>query len=169
MTFSELINARYSVRAYQDRPVEDDKLRAILEAARLAPTAINSQPFQLIVIHVRGREDELKPIYRRDWLFQAPLLICVCALPDAAWVRRDGLSYHRVDATIVMDHIILAATEQGLGTCWVAAFDPDAMRTVLHLPENVEPVVLTPLGYAADQAKERVRKPLEELVRYERW
>jgi nitroreductase len=169
MEFSELIKKRYSVRAYKPDPVEDDKLQQVLDAARLAPSAANRQPFQLIVIHTAGREAELRRIYHRSWFSQAPLVICTCGLPGRAWVRRDGKNYRYVDAAIAMDHLILAATNLGLGTCWVAAFDVDAAREVLGLPDDVEPVAFTPLGYPADQLGPKERKSLSELVRYERW
>ncbi|HEY89460.1 MAG TPA: nitroreductase, partial [Thermoflexia bacterium] len=83
--------------------------------------------------------------------------------------RSDGKCYLDVDAAIAMDHLILAATEQGLGTCWIAAFDPDAAREVLGLPADVEPIVFTPLGYPAVEHPHPQRKTLAELVRYERW
>lgn len=170
MEFPELIRKRYSVRAYKPDPLEDEKLQQVLEAARLAPTAANRQPFQLIVIHTRGREAELRRIYNQDWFVQAPLVICACGIPAQGWVRRrDGKNYTDVDVAIAMDHLILAATEAGLGTCWIGAFDPAAAREVLGLPEGVEPIAFTPLGYPADQPKPKKRKPLSELVRYERW
>ncbi len=170
MGFLELIEKRYSVRAYKPDPVEDEKLQQVLEAARLAPTAANRQPFRLIVIHTAGREAELKRIYRQDWFTQAPLVLCACGIPAQAWVRReDGKNYTDVDVAIVMDHLTLAAADLELGTCWIAAFDPDAAREVLGLPDDVEPVAFTPLGYAADRPRPKKRKPLDALVQYERW
>jgi nitroreductase len=170
MEFQELIEKRYSVRAYKPDSVGDETLAQVLEAARLAPTAANRQPFQLIVIHTAGREAELKRIYGRDWFVQPPLVICVCGVHAQGWVRRDdGKSYVDVDAAIVMDHLILAAADLGLGTCWIGAFNPDAAREVLGLPEGVEPIAFTPLGYPADQLGAKKRKPLTELVRHERW
>ena len=169
MQFSELIKTRYSVREYKSDQVEEEKLQKILEAANLAPTAANRQPFQIIVIHTKGRETELQTIYHRDWFTQAPLVICFCALPDQAWSRKDGKTYCDVDATIAMDHLILAAADLGLGTCWIAAFDPQAAREILDLPDEVEPIAFTPLGYPADEIKAKKRKNLSELVRYEKW
>jgi len=169
MEFADLIRLRYSVRAYRPDPVPDDLLARVLEAGRLAPTAANRQPFRLIVIHTAGRRDELRRLYHREWFGAAPLVIGVCAVTSEAWVRRDGVNYAFVDATIVMDHIILATTDAGLGTCWVAAFDPAAARQILGLPDGVEPVAFTPLGYAADTPRAKERKPLAELVRWERW
>jgi len=169
MEFSELIGKRYSVRAYRPDPVEDEKLHQVLEAARLAPTAANRQPFQLIVIHTAGREAELKRIYGQDWFVQPPLVIGICALPARAWTRRDGKNYADVDVTIAMDHLILAAADLGLGACWIGAFDPAAAREVLGLPDDVEPLAFTPLGYPADRPGTKKRKALSELVRYEQW
>jgi len=169
MEFSDLVEKRYSVRAYKPDPVEEDKLQQVLETARLAPTAANRQPFQLIVIHTVGREEELKCIYGREWFVQAPLVICACGMPDRNWVRCDGKNYNDVDVAIVMDHLILSAANLGLGTCWIGAFDPDAAREVLGLPDGVEPIAFTPLGYPADQSRPKKRKALSELVRYEKW
>jgi nitroreductase len=170
MEYSELIAARYSVRAYRPDLVEDDKLQAVLEAARLAPTAANRQPFQLVVMHTEGRKEEIERIYRKDWFVQAPIVIGVCALSSLAWVREsDRFNARMIDAAIVADHLILEAANQGLGTCWIAAFNVEAAREVMGLPEEAEPVVFTPLGYPADQPGLKKRKPLNELVRYERW
>ncbi|TFG71698.1 MAG: nitroreductase [Anaerolineales bacterium] len=170
MDIFEAIQHRYSIRAYKSEPVEDAKLQQILEAARLAPTASNRQPFHVIVIHTAGKEAELKRIYAPKWFSDAPLVLCVCGTPSEAWVRRnDGKSYCYVDAAIVMDHMILAATALGLGTCWIAAFNPDEARTVLNLPSGVEPVVFTPLGYAADTLGEKRRKEIKAVVKYEHW
>ena len=170
MEYSELIAARYSVRAYRSDPVEDEKLQAVLEAARLAPTAANRQPIQLIVMHTAGREEEIGKIYGKPWFVQAPLVIGVCAISSLAWVREsDRFNARMIDAAIVADHLILAAANLGLGTCWVAAFNPEAARTAMQLPDEAEPVIFTPLGYPADQPGTKTRKPLDELVRYERW
>jgi nitroreductase len=169
MEFSKLIAQRYSVRAYRPDPVEQDKLERVLEAARLAPTAANRQPFQLILIQTQGRQDELNRIYRKDWFVQPPLIIAACGLPDRGWTRRDGKSYVDVDTAIVMDHLILAAANEGLGTCWIGAFDADAAREVLGLPDDVEPIAFTPLGYPDDEPGAKKRRPLSDLVRYERW
>lgn len=164
MEFSDLIRQRYSVRAYKPDPVEEEKLEAVLEAARLAPTAANRQPFRILVIPTAGREDELRRIYRRDWFVKAPLVLCACAAVEEGWVRMDGKPYVDVDVTIAMDHLILAATDLGLGTCWIAAFDPAAAREILELPRGIEPVIFTPLGYPADRPGPKQRKPISDLV-----
>ncbi|HYA49198.1 MAG TPA: nitroreductase family protein [Burkholderiales bacterium] len=170
MDFQELIRKRYSVRAYKPDGVEEEKLARVLEAARLAPTACNLQPFRIIVIRTEGRKEELRRIYGRDWFTQAPLILAVCALPEESWVRRyDGWNSAEVDATIAMSHIVLAAAAEGLGTCWIAAFDPKAAREVLGLPADVVPSAFTPLGYPADALPTKKRKAVGELVRRDRW
>jgi nitroreductase len=166
MEFFDVVRQRYSVRAYKSDVVEEEKIGQVLEAARLAPTAANRQPFQLLVIPTAGREDALRRIYDREWFVQAPLVLCACAVPAQGWVRMDGKPYTDVDVAIAVDHLILAATELGLGTCWIAAFDPDAAREVLDLPEGVEPIVFTPLGYPADQPGPKRRRQMDELVRF---
>ncbi|MBN1348482.1 nitroreductase family protein [candidate division KSB1 bacterium] len=169
MEFTKLIQARYSVRAYESRQVEKEKLAKVLDAARLAPTAANRQPFRFIVIETKGRESKLKQIYSAKWFYTAPIVICACAISEKAWTRGDGINYAFVDTTIAMDHLILAAAELGLGTCWIAAFKPEAAREVLGLPENVDVVAFTPLGYPADQPGNKWRKDLSEIVCYEKW
>ena len=166
MEFLELAEKRYSVRAYKSTPVEYEKLQKVLEAARMAPTADNRQPFQLIIVPTKGREEELLRIYSKPWFIEAPVIICICAIPAESWVRKDGKNYCGVDAAIVMDHLILAATDLGLGTCWVGAFNPDEARKVLKIPDDMEPIAFTPLGYPNDQPGDIIRKPIEELVRY---
>ena len=167
MELSDVIQERYSVRGYKPDRVEEEKLLAVLEAARQAPTAGNRQRFQLIVIHTEGREGELGRIYGREWFVQAPIVICACRYPmDPERPRKD---YTDVDIGIVVDHLILKAAELGLGTCWIGAFDPEVTREVLGLPDEVEPVIFTPLGYPDAPPRGTDRKPLSELIRYERW
>jgi nitroreductase len=170
MNFQELIKKRYSVRAYRPDPVEEDKLARVLEAARLAPTAANRQAFRIIVLPTKGRETELRRVYGRDWFTEAPLVLAVCAVPAESWVRKtDGWSAAEVDATIAMAHIVLAAAEEGLGTCWIAAFDPGAAREVLGLPADVIPSAFTPLGYPADSPTPKKRRLFADIVLKERW
>jgi nitroreductase len=165
MEFYEVINKRRSIRAYKKDPVEDNKLSRILNAARLAPTAANRQPYSLIVVKDEETKQKLKDAYSQEWFFTAPVIICACALPDNAWKRNDGKGYVDVDVAIAMDHLILAASAEGLGTCWIAAFKPEVVREVLNIPDNMEPLVLTPLGYPESIPESTFRKPLEEMVR----
>ena len=167
MEFLELTKKRYSVRAYKSAPVEYDKLEEVLEAARMAPTAANRQPFQLIIIPTKGRELELLRIYNKPWFVEAPVVICACGITSESWVRQDGKNYCGVDVAIAMDHLILAAADLGLGTCWVGAFNPEEARKVLKIPDELEPIAFTPLGYPDDQPRDKIRKPIEEIIRYD--
>lgn len=166
MDFFEVINKRYSVRSYLPDQVEPEKIQKILEAARLAPTACNLQPFKVVVVKTEGLREKLKKVYSREWFADAPYIIAVCSVKGKGWVRSDNKSFADVDATIVMDHIILAATALGLGTCWIGAFDPKAASEVFELDEDLEPIVLTPLGYPKGEKTPRRRKALDELVIY---
>lgn len=167
MDFLELAKKRYSVRAYKQTPVEYEKLEKVLEAARLAPTACNLQPFKLIVIRTKGREEELRRIYNQPWFVEAPTVICACGIPSRSWHRKDGKNYCDIDVAIAMDHLILAATELGLGTCWIGAFNVEEACKVLQLNEGIEPIAFTPLGYPNDQPRDTNRKPIVELVSFD--
>ena len=169
MNFLELAEKRYSCRAYRPDPVEDEKLQQVLEAVRLAPSATNLQPYRFIVVHTAGRETELNRVYYQPWFVEAPIVICACGIPALAWQRADGKRYTDVDVAIAMDHLTLAAADLGLATCWVASFDVRAAHEVLGIPPGIEPLAFTPLGYPADQPGPKERKPLADLVRYERW
>lgn len=166
MDFFELINKRYSVRSYLPDEIESEKLQKILEAARLAPTACNLQAFRVVIAKTEGRREQLNRVYPRSWFSEAPYIIAVCAEKGKGWVRSDQKSFADVDAAIVMDHIILAATALGLGTCWIGAFDPKAAAEVLELDKDLEPIVLTPLGYPKGEQPPKRRKAVEDLVIY---
>jgi nitroreductase len=164
MTFLEIVKKRFSVRNYSPEPVEEEKLLKIFEAAKWAPSACNNQPCYSIIITDNAKKQLMRPAYNRDWFINAPVIIAVCVDMESAWCRNDGTCYGYVDAAIVMDHITLAATELGLGTCWIGAFKRDEVKKALSLPDNVEPVVMTPLGYTNQEPTERNRKSIEETV-----
>ncbi len=164
MDFFKCVESRRSIRAFRRDPIEADRLEAILEAGRLAPTACDYQPFRFVVIETKGREQELRKIYDKDWFVAAPVILLVCSLPGEAWSRKDGKNYADVDATIAMDHMILAASAFGLGSCWVGAFDPSAAREVLKLGAEWEPLAFAPIGYPMESPAPRPRKAMAELV-----
>ena len=126
MEFFDVIEKRYSMRGFEDREVEQEKLDKILEAARLAPTGVNFQPFKVIVIDTKKNKEALSAIYPPEWFTEAPIALCVVASKERAWTRKfDGKNIADIDATIVMTHMILAAEDLGLNTCFIAAFKPD--------------------------------------------
>lgn len=167
MEFIDVINKRYSVRGYLDKDVEKEKLEYVLKAATIAPTGVNAQAFKVYVIDTKKHKDELSEIYAAKWFVEAPYVLCVVGLIDQAWTRPwDGKNIVDIDATIVMDHIILAATDVGLGTCYIGAFKADKAKRFLDLDENEVPVLFTPLGYGNAEPRDTPRKELDEFVEY---
>lgn len=170
MDFLDLAKKRYAVRAYQPRKVEPEKLDRILEAAHVAPTAANLQPVRLLVVQEAAG---LAKLAKAANLHGAPLAIVVCADHDKAWVRSyDNKQTCDIDASILTDHMMLEATQLGLGSLWICHFQPDVLAREFRLPAQWEPVNLLAVGYAdgAPQSPARhsqTRKPLSELVHYE--
>lgn len=165
MKFLDLVKARYSVRSYTNQPVEAEKLDYVMECVRLAPSAVNFQPWKFLIVESSEAKAKLCQCYTREWFATAPLYIVACADHNQSWKRRhEGKDHADVDVSIAVEHLCLAAAEQGLGTCWVCAFDAALCKNLLHLPEHMEPVVLIPLGYPADEAKEKNRKAMDDIV-----
>ena len=165
MSFLELASKRYSVRNYTNRPVEENKILEVLEAARVAPSAVNYQPWHLIVVTEQGLKSKIAEAYPRDWFKQAPVVIVACGDHEKSWKRKDGKDHCDVDVAIALDHLALAATSLGLGTCWVCAFDAKRVHEILRLPEQLEVIALLPLGYPGDAPIPlKKRKDLDELV-----
>lgn len=165
MNFLDLVKARYSVRSYTDQPVEQEKLDYLLECVRLAPSAVNFQPWKFYIVESTEAKAKLQQCYSREWFATAPLYIMACANHTQSWKRRhEGKDHADVDISIAVEHLCLAATEQGLGTCWVCAFDAALCKSLFNIPEHIEPIVLIPLGYPADEAKEKSRKAMDEIV-----
>jgi nitroreductase len=163
----ELIRARRSGRAYQDKPVPGQVLERLLEAARWAPSAMNRQPWKLVVVTNADRRHRLA-VAAREQMFvaKAPVVLAAVAM-DPEKIFTCEVPGYPVDVAIVVDHLTLAATGEGLGTCWIAAFDQSAVCDILGVPADQKVVALLPLGYPADTPRQRTRKPLDELVAYE--
>ena len=163
------IQTRRSVRSYTDRPIEEEKLQAVLEAARLAPSARNMQEWKFVVVRDPATRQQLaKAAKDQAFVGQAPAVIAACATaPD--YVMSCGNPASLIDLAIAVDHMTLKAVEEGLGTCWIGAFDQNRVKTILGAPENVNIVVLLPIGYPADQPSAKSRKLLAEIVCHDRW
>jgi len=164
MNFQELVTRRYSCRNYSDRPIEREKLDYVMECVRLAPSAVNLQPWRFRVIENAEQRQQLCQCYKREWLQTAPVIIMATLRHDEEWVRRDGKAHGNIDVAIAVEHLCLAATEQGLATCWVCNFDAAQCKQLFALDEQEEPVVLIPIGYAADEAKEKNRKAMSDIL-----
>jgi len=173
MSFLDLAKRRYSCRKYKDTAIEKEKLDQVLEAGRIAPSAKNTQPWKFIVVQQKEHLEELCEVYKKDWIKTAPAIIAVCGDHSEAWRRSDGKIHTDIDVAIAIDHMTLAATDLGLATCWVCMFDIMKSVEILHLPDDIEPIALIPIGYADDNKNQnptkKKRKPLDEVVHYERF
>ena len=170
MSFLELAKKRYSVRKCENRKVEQEKLLKILEAGRVAPSGHNNQPIRLIVVQ---QPDGLEKLKKGANVYGAPLAIIVCGDRNEAWIRPyDDKNILDIDASIVTDHMMMQASDLGLGTVWVCYFDPVAVKREFNIPDSVEPINILAVGYAAGEptSPERhnqARKSLQEIVSYE--
>ena len=153
MTFQELARARYSVRSFQDRPIEEEHLNLILEAGRVAPTACNFQPQKIYVARSAEAREKLASVCRCT--FGAPVILVVCYDRERDWKNKllPGYESGETDAAIVCTHMMLQAFELGIGSCWVGYFNPQTVAETLGLPENVTVSALLPMGYPAEDAK----------------
>ena len=172
MTFIELAKQRYSCRNYDSSPVEQDKLDLILEAGRIAPSAVNYQPWHFIVIREKENLQKIHTVYHREWFRTAPCVIVICGDHDQSWKRKqDGKDHCDIDVAITVDHMTLQATELGLATCWICNFDKGKTIETLNLPSNLEPIVILPVGYPLDQVEpsrhDEKRKGIGEIVSFE--
>ncbi len=170
MDVFEAIRTRKSVRAWQARPVEPEKMRRVLEAARLAPSARNVQEWRFVVVTDREKRERLaQEASSERFMAGAPVIIAACAQTDGR-VMRCGQRAYPIDVAIALDHLTLAAVAEGLGTCWIGAFDPAEVRKVLDIPDAVEVVALLPLGYPVDpKPVPKSRLAYESIVRFDRW
>ena len=165
--FKSLVEKRYSVRSYRkDVPVEEDKLRDIFTCVRLAPSAVNYQPWKFLVLSSDEEKAKVYPHYDREWFREAPIIIICCADHTRSWKRKhDGKDHADIDVAIAVEHLCLAAADLGLGTCWVCNFDAKGISEAFGIPDHIEPVALVPLGYpTSNEVPEKTRKPLEEII-----
>ena len=165
MNLLEIAKSRYSCRAYRPEEVEREKLDYILECVRMAPSAVNRQPWRFHIVSSEDGRRKLQQCYNREWFTTAPMYVVASILHDEEWVRADGKHHGNIDIAIAVEHLCLAATEQGLATCWVCNFDVQKCKQLFAIADNEEPAVLIPIGYAADEPKEKKRKEIEEIYR----
>ena len=170
MEFDKLIRNRFSVRSFTDQRVDRNIILEILGAARMAPSAANYQPWHFVVITEPQNLAEIQEVYPRPWFRSAPVKIVICADHSQSWKRKtDGKDFADVDVAITVDHLVLKATDLGLGTCWVCNFDVELAREKLQIPSHIEPLVIIPLGYTKSEPPVKSRKPLSETVHWEKF
>lgn len=180
MEFIDVIKSRTSVRDYMNKPVEQEKISYILECARFAPSAANKQCWRFIVIQDKETIEQVaKTTIINRWLRTAPVVIIACADPTESTINND-FEYYPVDVAIAFEHLILAATDLGLGTCWLAEFHEEKLKKLLEIPKRIRIIAFTPVGYATEKkgireqltktiVKAKKRKTLDEIVHYDHW
>jgi nitroreductase len=168
MTVFEAIRKRYSCRAYQDRPVEKEKLNQLLESARLAPSAKNTQDWRFVVITNKEIKRKVARTTNRPEIFErAGAIIAACS--NSNEVMRCGQAIGPIDVSIALEHIALQATELGLGTCWIGSFETEKVRSILGIPTDINIIELMTVGYPDDKPKTPNREPIEKIVCYDKW
>lgn len=179
MTLDEIIEQRRSVRSFKPTPVDREDLMAICEAARLAPSACNSQTWRFITVSDRSiirriSKEAMRPIIPNRWLEQVPLLIAGCSkldiIANRVGAKISGIEYYQIDMGIAMEHMVLKATELGLGTCWIGWFSENKVKSILDIPDKIKVSALLAVGYSKERpAAKRNRKPIQEILYSEKW
>ena len=167
----DLIEKRKSIRSYKSQAVKEEDLNYVLEAFRKAPSAKNLQPWKLVVVRDKKKINDLAiACNNQTFLSEAPVLIVACAIEDEAYGMMGGyMNSYPVDIGIAFEHLILAAAEKGLGTCWIGAFKEKLVKDLLDIPKDVRVVAVTPLGYPAAEGSLKGRKPLSEIICYDKY
>ncbi|MBQ3575956.1 MAG: nitroreductase family protein [Coprobacter sp.] len=167
--FIKLAQERSSIRKYSNKEVSCEVINQIIESARIAPSAVNFQPWKFLIIKGEKSKQIVRESYKREWFATAPLYIIACGNHQEAWHRSfDGKDHTDIDIAIAVEHICLSATSAGLGTCWVCNFDATKLKTDLSLPENLEPIAIIPLGYPEGDGdvRPKKRKTTEEIIQW---
>jgi len=171
MKVLDVIQKRQSVRKYKEDPIPEKALMRVLEAARLAPSGKNFQPWKFIIVKDKALKEKLAQASAGQFFMaEAPIIIVGCGFPDNCYARMGRyMQSWSVDVTIALEHLILQAQEEGLGTCWIGSFEEEGIKAILNIPENVKVLALTPLGYPDEIPRFRGRKSLDEIISYDRF
>ena len=170
MDFTRVISGRESIRSYDPtKPVDKAVLEKILEAGRMAPSAANRQPWRFLLVSSREMLNQVRRCYQKPWFQDAPHVLIVAGRTGESWSRQDGWNSIETDLTIAMDHMVLAAENEGVATCWVSNFEPGVLRAALSFSSEDRVYAITPLGYPRPgftKKGQRQRKALSEVVKY---
>ncbi|MFC1516138.1 nitroreductase family protein [Thermodesulfobacteriota bacterium] len=179
MKFDQIIENRKSTRSFDSRPVKAKDLISIVQAARLAPSACNSQTWRFIAVTNRETitkicNEAMRPVIPNKWLEQAPLIIVGCSqldiIANRIGSRITGIEYYQIDLGIAMEHMVLKATELGLGSCWIGWFKEDKIKEILRIPKRIKVSVMLAIGFPKDEkTKKRARKPMDKILFSEKW
>lgn len=169
MKYSELIISRESIRSYDsEKPVDTDTLKRIVNAGRIAPSASNKQPWRFVIVSSKEMLEKVRPCCKPSWFQNAPHILIAIGNKDEAWTRKyDNYNSIETDMTIAMDHMILAAEDEGVATCWIAAFKPEILYPAMNIKPNEIIFAITPLGYpekSFSKSAKKDRKSLDEVM-----
>lgn len=162
MEFYDVIRSRRSVRAYKGDAIPQDSLRRIAEAASLAPSACNLQPWRFMVVINKDLREAICRVYDREWMRQAPAIVAALGNYESCWKRLDGKPAVDIDVGIAMEHVVLAAAAEGLATCWICAYDVERMNKALRVESPWSVLAISPLGFAAKTPAAPERKSVSE-------
>jgi nitroreductase len=169
MDVRKAIQSRRSIRSYESREVEEEKLVRILESGRLSPSAGNRQERRFVIIRDAMTRKALSEAARdQTFVAQAPVVIAACSV-ESEYVMSCGQLAYPIDTAVAVDHMTLQAVEEGLGTCWIGAFDEKKVKEILNIPDNIRVVALMPLGHPSEIPHPKARKSLEDIVMWEKW
>ncbi len=168
MEVLEAIRKRYSCRAYRDKPIEQEKLAQVFEAARLAPSAKNLQDWRFVIVTDKQKKHQLAQA-ANDQMFMENAGAIIAACSNNSYVMTCGQAIGPIDISIALEHICLQATDLGLATCWIGSFYPEKVRKILDIPKDIAVIELMSIGYPADKPKEAKRESLEKIVCHEKW
>ena len=169
MEFKDIIQKRRSVREFTEEPVSDEKLRRVLETARLAPSASNRQAWKFVVVKDSNKRKALtQAASDQAFVGQAPIIIVAVAL-EPERIMTCGIPSYAPDLAIAMEHVVLAAVDEGLGTCWIGAFSQENVRRIMGISDKYKVVTVMPMGYPVGETATKPRKPIEEVVCYEKF
>lgn len=169
MSVLEIIKSRRSIRRYKNNPIPEDVFLRVMEAARLAPSGKNFQPWKFIIVKDQGLKEKLAEASRGQlFIARAPVVIVACGYPEQSYQQQGNyMTSWSIDVTCAIDHLMLQAQEEGLGTCWIGAFEEGAVKPILGIPVDVRVLALTPLGYPDEIPRDRGRKDLGAIVSYD--
>jgi nitroreductase len=167
MEFNAVIENRYSCRDYKPEVPTNELLESLIEKALLAPSAVNKQPYHVLILNSEPALEKVRKTYSRPWFVSAPVVLLVSAIQSQGWVRSDGTNHALIDTTIFIDHLTLVASSLKLATCWVCNFEVNRLKQLFDFPEGFEPIALVPIGYpATDEIPFKKRKALNQIITY---
>ncbi|MGE4289382.1 MAG: nitroreductase family protein [Salinivirgaceae bacterium] len=170
MEFNAVVEKRYSCRTYKPEVPSAELIESILEKALLAPSAVNKQPYHILILNTESALEKAQKTYNRSWFASAPVVLLVSAIQSQGWVRNDGTNHAIIDTSIFIDHLTLVATSMNLATCWVCNFERDRLKQLFDFPEGYEPIALVPLGYpTTDEIPLKKRKALNKMISYNKF